>query len=208
MRKASVLVMAFIYLAACSTSSRDTYTASETGDVLEVAEGRVVTSRIVEVESEDTGFGAAAGGFSGGLGTAAAFGGQIGIAAFILGSLIGATIGYFTEDAIKDGEGIEYVVALKDGRYVTIVQNHVDGEDPLPVDAEVLVQYGATYTRVLQRPQEMGPSESDTWINPDDLWINPDDLSTETDDAGPEPKELRPTEAVPSPSKATPLEVD
>jgi len=158
-------------LAACSGPSRDVYNVSEVGQIQEVMEGRVVESRVISIEARDSGSGSTLGGLAGGLGTLLSVGGGFGLAAFLLGSAVGAVVGYVVEDAATDGDGIEYILILDDGRTVTVVQNRGDDEEPLPPGAEIFLQFGGNYTRVVERPQNM----PEPWADPD-AWVNPDDL--------------------------------
>ena len=90
--------------------------------------------------------------------------------ATVLGGLIGAGAGYLAEDSLKSREGVEYVIRTDDGRIVTLVQNRERGEELLPGDSRVLLQYGADYTRVVALPSEIRPAGGGTgnaWQNPD-----------------------------------------
>ncbi len=185
--------MALLYfLAACSGPSRDVYKDSEVGQIQEVMEGRVVESRLINIEARDSGSGSTIGGLAGGLGTLLSVSGGFGLAAFLLGSAVGAVVGYMVEDAATDADGIEYILTLDDGRTVTVVQNRGDDEEPLPSGAEVFLQFGGNYTRVVERPQNM----PEPWSDPD-AWVNPDDLPPGMDAP-------RPIEGLPGPAAVTP----
>ena len=193
MRRARICAVALLYfLAACSGPSRDVYKDSEVGQIQEVMEGRVVESRLINIEARDSGSGSTIGGLAGGLGTLLSVSGGFGLAAFLLGSAVGAVVGYMVEDAATDADGIEYILTLDDGRTVTVVQNRGDDEEPLPSGAEVFLQFGGNYTRVVERPQNM----PEPWSDPD-AWVNPDDLPPGMDAP-------RPIEGLPGPAAVTP----
>ncbi len=193
MRRARVCALALLYfLAACSGPSRDVYKGSEVGQIQEVMEGRVVESRLINIEARDSGTGSTVGGLAGGLGTLLSVSGGFGLAAFLLGSAVGAVVGYIVEDAATDADGIEYILTLDDGRTVTVVQNRGDDEEPLPSGAEVFLQFGGNYTRVVERPQNM----PEPWSDPD-AWVNPDDLPPGMDAP-------RPMEDIPEPAVVAP----
>lgn len=181
LRRARISAVTLVYfLAACSGSpSKDVYQGSEVGQIQEVMEGRVVESRFIDIEARDSGNGSTIGSLAGGLGTLLSVSGGFGLAAFLLGSAVGAVVGYVVEDTATDKGGIEYILTLDDGRTVTVVQNRGDEKEPLPPGAEIFLQFGGNYTRVVERPQNM-PTP---WTNPD-AWINPDDLPPGLDGPG------------------------
>jgi outer membrane lipoprotein SlyB len=160
-------------LAACSTPDSNTYTSRDVGQLIETSQGRVLSSRPVEIESDE---GGVAGPLAGGaIGGAAGYGvgsgsGQ-GLATFI-GAAIGAGLGYLAEKEIRSQEGIEYIVELEDGRVVTLVQNRAEDEPPIPDGEPVLVQFGSQYTRISQLNTDgasggAGAGGVSGWTNPD-----------------------------------------
>lgn len=180
MRRARISAIALVYfLAACGSPTKDVYNVSEVGQIQEVLEGRIVESRFIDIDAKDSGNGMAAGGIAGGLGSLLAVGGGFGLAAFLLGSAVGAVVGYVAEDVATDRDGIEYILSLNDGRTVVAIQNRGDEDQPLPPGTEIFLQYGNNYTRVIERPQNMPVP----WNNPD-AWVNPDELSPGLDDTG------------------------
>lgn len=163
-----------LLLASCGTPSTNVYNPDDVGRMVEVAEARVVTSRAVYIEAPDSGSGGSLGGLAGGIGTAVAIGGQFGgPIGFLIGTAVGYVIGYVVEDMATDGEGIEYILILDDGRIITIVQNAEEDEEPLAPGSEVYVQFGGNYSRVLPRADVPQASSGNEWINPDDLPIAP-----------------------------------
>ena len=156
---------AALLVAGCSTASTTpSYDAAEVGQPIETTEGQIVASRIVAIAGDSTGTGSFAGGAAGAvLGP--------------LGFLAGAGLGYLTEQRLRDGDGIEYLVATVDGRTMTVVQEREDAEQPpLPAGTPVLVQMGALTTRVVEhagaRWSGMTGGAAD-WVNPDTLPLAP-----------------------------------
>jgi outer membrane lipoprotein SlyB len=157
--------------AGCSTASpTPSYDAAEVGQPLETTEGQIHASRVVTIAGDTTGTGPFAGAVAGGL---------LGP----LGVLAGAGLGYLTEQRLRGGEGLEYLVETADGRMVTVVQERAGAERPLPAGTPVLVQVGVLSARVVERPAagRSGAGGATDWVNPDDApppaapWVNPDD---------------------------------
>ncbi len=166
MRRALVFLVIFAHVAACSGPSRETYSASEVGQIVSVEEGRIVSARPIEIQKKRSGVGTVAGGGVGGIGLLAAVPG-LGLAGLLLGAIGGALIGTLVEDEMNHSRGTEYVVEMDDGRVVVIAQSGDDVE-PLATGTEVLVQYGGNYTRLLERPPSMKREPSGgSWVNPD-----------------------------------------
>jgi outer membrane lipoprotein SlyB len=134
----------------------------------------VVSSRVVEIKGESTGYGSLAGAAGGATVAGATIGSGSGSTiAAILGGIIGLGAGYLAEERLRDDEGIEYVLQMEDGRLVTLVQNRADDEEPLPDGTPVLVQQGGMYSRVIQRPEMDattpggGGGGGGGWVDPD-----------------------------------------
>ena len=128
--------------------------AGDVGRTIETAQGSVVSSRAVEISGDTNAVGPLAGGAAGAAGSALAFSGgsNTGLIA-VLGGLIGAGIGYLSQQQLNNREGIEYVLEMDDGRTVTLVQNRADDEVPLADGTPVLVQVSGQYTRVIADPR-------------------------------------------------------
>jgi hypothetical protein len=84
----------------------------------------------------------------------------------VLGGLVGAGIGYLSQQQLNNREGIEYVLEMDDGRTVTLVQNRADDEVPLADGTPVLVQVSGQYTRVIADPRAERMAGAD-WVDPD-----------------------------------------
>jgi outer membrane lipoprotein SlyB len=156
-------VLATLLVTGCHSSS-STYDSGDVGRTVETAPGTVVSSRVVQVTGESNAVGAGAGGALG-----AATGGLVfesGWAA-VIGGVLGAGVGYATQQAANSREGIEYVVTMNDGRTVTLVQNRASGEMPIANGTPVLVQLGGKYSRVMPDPRGQQPASSGGWVDPD-----------------------------------------
>ena len=154
---------------ACVSSTSSTYSGGDVGNVIETEPGTVVSARIVDIKGgENSGVGAVAGAAAGGTaGYAVGSGDSRGLTT-VLGGLAGAGAGYLAERSLRGREGIEYVIRMDDGRVITLVQNRAKEEEPLPAGAPILVQYGATYTRVIEQPSSGDESRPSEWANPDE----------------------------------------
>jgi outer membrane lipoprotein SlyB len=167
LRNLPVVCLTALLVASCATPTRDSYTTSEVGQAAETTRGTVLASRPVVIRGEASPIGVGAGAIAGAAGTNVV-GGEGALA--VLGALVGAGLGYLTQSGLGSEDGLEYVVDLEDGRTVTVVQNRADGEVPLPPGAQVLVQLGSPYHRVLADPR---PRDA-TVGNAGDVWIDPD----------------------------------
>ncbi len=177
MKHLSLVAFAVIFLAGCAQSTTNTYKAGDVGHTIDVSEGKIVSSRLVNIEADDpvagplvgAGVGAATGGLLIGSGSGSA-------AAAIIGGLIGAGAGYVIEKEARGGEGIEYIVRLSDGRVVTLVQNRENNEPALADGSPVLIQWGGEYTRVVSLPEQLeSPSGGGSGGGGADVWTNPDE---------------------------------
>jgi outer membrane lipoprotein SlyB len=145
-----------LLLAGCANPTRNTYESVDVGRTIAVADATVVSSRIVKISGDAKGYGPAAGGIAGASTGALAIGaGQGSALAGVLGGLLGIGAGYIAEQVGRDREGIEYVLQGTDGRVYTIVQNRGGDEQPFAPGTGVLVQYGASYARVIERPANL-----------------------------------------------------
>jgi outer membrane lipoprotein SlyB len=167
MRAVAFALVPALSLAGCAHPSSSTYQAGDVGRTIETAQGSVISSRPVSISGDVNAVGPLAGGAAGAAGSAVAFngGGNTGLIA-VLGGLIGAGIGYLSQQQLNDREGIEYVLEMDDGRTVTLVQNRADDEVPLADGTPVLVQVSGQYTRVIADPRAERMAGAD-WVNPD-----------------------------------------
>jgi outer membrane lipoprotein SlyB len=166
MRPIPLLLGAALLLSACSHASSTRYDATDVGRTIETTEASVISSRPVQISGETNLVGPAAGGALGAAGTGLIFQGS-GLAA-VIGGVLGAGVGYLSQQQLNDREGIEYVLRMDDGRTVTLVQNRESDEPPLPDGTPVLVQVSGQYTRVIADPRAERVGGAD-WVDPDTL---------------------------------------
>ena len=164
MRAVALLLTAALVLAGCAHPSGSTYEASEVGRTIETEKASVVSSRMVKVAGDSNAVGPLAGGALGASSSALLSRGS-GLVA-VIGGVVGAGIGYLTQQKMNNRDGIEYVLQMDDGRTVTLVQNSAAEEAPLPAGTLVLVQVSGQYTRVIADPRAERVGGAD-WVNPD-----------------------------------------
>jgi outer membrane lipoprotein SlyB len=156
MRAAIAVVAAALLAAGCTHPTSNTYDTSDVGRPIAVSEATVVSSRIVDIHQKPSGVGPAAGLAAGAATGATTIGSGSGsVVAGVLGALIGAGVGYVAEEAVTGRKGIEYTLQAPDGHVYTLVQNKDATEEPLPAGTRVLVQTGASYTRIVPRPENL-----------------------------------------------------
>ena len=155
-RSAMLLCAGLLLPTACASPSSNTYSVADVGRTIETAPATVVSSRVVQIKGESTGYGSLAGAAGGATIAGSTIGSGSGSTiAAILGGIIGLGAGYLAEERLREDEGSEYVLQMEDGRLVTVVQNREEAEEPVPDGTPVLVQQGGLYSRVIARP-EMG----------------------------------------------------
>jgi outer membrane lipoprotein SlyB len=167
MRAVALTLVPALSLAGCAHPSGSTYQAGDVGRTIETAQGSVLSSRPVSISGDVNAVGPLAGGAAGAAGSALAFSGgsNTGLIA-VLGGLVGAGIGYLSQQQLNNREGIEYVLEMDDGRTVTLVQNRAEDEVPLADGTPVLVQVSGQYTRVIPDPRAERVAGAD-WVDPD-----------------------------------------
>ncbi len=156
-------------VAGCA-SSTDRYTRQEVGRVMDTSRGTVVAARPVGIEGERTGIGAAAGGIAAGTAGYATIGkGSGSVLAGVLAGLAGVVLGGLIEEAVTSREGVEYTIAMDDGRTVTLVQEAESKTAPIAAGTPVMVQWGGEQARVFPLAETGLVPASDEWVNPDTL---------------------------------------
>jgi outer membrane lipoprotein SlyB len=163
MRPVAIVLAVSLALAGCANPSASTYEAAEVGRTIETTKASVVSSRMVKVAGDANAVGPVAGGVLGASSSALISRGS-GLVA-VIGGVIGAGIGYLTQQRLNNRDGIEYLLQMDDGRTVTLVQNRADDEAPLPAGTPVLVQVSGQYTRVIADPR--AERVGGDWVNPD-----------------------------------------
>jgi outer membrane lipoprotein SlyB len=169
MYAAAAIIAATLVVTSCANPTTSTYKSGDVGQVIETTEGSVLSSRIVDIETDNTGYGALGGAGVGAATGALSIGSGSGSGlAAVVGGLLGAGVGYLAEQSVGGREGIEYVIRLNDGRVVTLVQNRDEEEEPVRDGAPVLVQFGTQYTRVIEQPAVFQEPPAGEWKNPDE----------------------------------------
>jgi len=149
MKKLFLLLLIPILLIGCDYATQTRYGYSEVGQVQVVQFGTVIAIRDIEIMGESSVGGAIAGGAAG-----AAAGGNIGggtgtAVAVVAGAVVGATAGAALERAIRKRGGVEYTVALENGKTITVAQNVSEKDVIHKNNDRVIVQINGQYQRVL-----------------------------------------------------------
>ncbi|MGI9491169.1 MAG: hypothetical protein ACR2QF_01955 [Geminicoccaceae bacterium] len=166
MRAKVCLVLIPLMLAGCTHPSSNTYEAADVGRTIETTKASVVSSRIVEISGEKNMVGPGVGGATAAATTGIFVnGGSAGLISLLAG-IVGAGVGYLTQEKLNDREGIEYVLKVDDDRTVTLVQNREDEEEPIADGTPVLVQLNGRYTRVIP-DTTIEDASNEAWIDPD-----------------------------------------
>lgn len=142
MRGVAILVITGLALAGCARSqSPDVYSRDEVGSKVEIEEAVVVAARDVSIEGTRSNVGAGAGAVLGGVGGAVAGKNrEIAILGAVAGAIVGAIVGSVAEEVVTSATGVEYMVRLRSGEVVAVVQPK--GETELAPGANVLLVYG------------------------------------------------------------------
>lgn len=122
-----MLFMGILCLSGCGREiSSGVYSAASVGETSFTHQGVIISARPVEIcggESlSDNGAGMLLGGVGGGLLGSLVGKGAGKIAASAGGAVLGGVAGAYSEKALKQQSGIEYVVQLTNGQLVTVVQ--------------------------------------------------------------------------------------
>jgi len=142
--------LSMLMLASCAHPNQNSYGEQDVGHNTLILFGTVVSERQVEIKGTNTGGGAAIGAGTG-LAAGSAFGrGNGTLGAMLAGAIIGGVAGAMTEQALKDRQGIEYVITFAaTGQTQSIVQNIAKTDQPIAEGECVMVQMNGTYQRVL-----------------------------------------------------------
>lgn len=146
---AIALVASLVAVGGCAFSTQNRYNYRDVGQASVVEFGTVLASRPIEITGENTGLGGVVG-----TGAGAAIGTQIGqgtgrIAGGLAGAAVGALAGAVIEQALANHSGIEYTIALANGKTVVIAQNLGSDDVVFPPGEPVMVQANGSYQRVL-----------------------------------------------------------
>ena len=141
-------------LAGCASGlGANAYERAEIGQVSRVEEGRVVASRVIQIEGDRGALGGATGAVVGGVA-----GSQVGGSSeeraigAVVGAVAGGVIGNAVAEAGTKRMGHAYTIRLANGELVTITQG---GDIAIPNGTPVLVEYGAR-ARVIPQNASIG----------------------------------------------------
>jgi outer membrane lipoprotein SlyB len=149
MKRTIATLLALVMLTACAKPNQNTYGFQDVGQSTSVEFGTVISQREVEITGKNTGMGAIAGGSAGAIAGASMGQGNGSLAAALAGVIIGGIIASQAEQAMQDSQGVEYIITLKSGKTVTIVQYIGKDDKPIRNGARVMVQQNGQYQRVL-----------------------------------------------------------
>ncbi|GAB6127225.1 hypothetical protein [Humidesulfovibrio idahonensis] len=157
MKVAALCLVALPVLCACSFSTQSRYGYSEVGQIQVVEFGAVLAVRDIEIVGENSGAGALLGGAGGAAAGAYSGKGFGAVAGGTAGAVAGGVIGSALEQAIRNRGGVEYTVALRNGKVLTIAQNVSKEDTVFKVGDRVMIQINGQYQRVL--PANALPTE-------------------------------------------------
>lgn len=148
--KKTLLALAVISLAACSTTSPDVIQRGDAQRMSQVQDATVLSVRPVTVEGNQSGIGATAGGVAGAVAGSSVGGRREAVVVGVLGAVAGAVVGNAVERAGTREDAVEILLQLRNGERKAIVQ--AKGNETLnPGDAVILVTTGGK-TRVTRAP--------------------------------------------------------
>lgn len=148
--KKTLLALAVVSLAACSTTSPDVIQRGDAQRMSQVQDATVLSVRSVTVEGNQSGIGATAGGVAGAVAGSSVGGKREAVVVGVLGAVAGAVVGNAVERAGTREDAVEILLQLRNGERKAIVQ--AKGNETLnPGDAVILVTTGGK-TRVTRAP--------------------------------------------------------
>jgi outer membrane lipoprotein SlyB len=142
--------LALVMLASCANPSQNTYNDIDVGHNAIILFGTVVSARQVDIKGTNTGGGAGVGALAGGVAGSTIGNGNGSIIGLLGGAIIGGVAVAMTEQALKDRQGIEYIITFaQTGQTQSIVQNIAKTDQPIAEGECVMVQMNGHYQRVL-----------------------------------------------------------
>lgn len=160
---------AVLLLSACANNGQSRYSYNEVGHSTLAVFGTVISTRSVDITGKNTGTGAAIGGAAGGIAGSQFGHGGGNAAATLAGVVVGAVAGAVAEQAMADRVGTEYVIALTNGKVLTIVQEQNQADRIFNPGERVIVQASGQYQRVLPAdtlPTQMNRPTGIEFIDP------------------------------------------
>jgi outer membrane lipoprotein SlyB len=153
-RLLAVTFTACFLLTACHPPSQNNYGEADVGHTAIIAYGIVKSARPVDITGQNSGGGAGVGAIAGGLAGSTIGRGNGSILGLVGGAIIGGIAGAAAEQALKDRQGIEYIIKFQNGNTESVVQNIAKSDRPIAAGQCVMVQFGTNYQRVLPDDDE------------------------------------------------------
>jgi outer membrane lipoprotein SlyB len=153
--KRTLIALAAVALAACTTTSPDVISRSDAQRLSTVTDGTVLSVRSVTVDGTQSGVGAAAGGVIGGVAGSSRGNQRESVALGVLGAVVGGVVGNAVERATTKEDALEILVQLQNGERRSVVQ--AKGDENLKAgDAVIIVTTGGK-VRVTKAPVVAAP---------------------------------------------------
>lgn len=133
-----VLLLAALFAGGCAPSrTGDTYERRQIGQAATVTKGQIVSLRNVQVAGTQSGIGIGAGAVAGGIaGSYLGGGSRANVLGALGGAVVGGLAGNAAEQAVTEGNAVEFVVQQDNGQTISVVQTN---EDKLTAGERVLV---------------------------------------------------------------------
>ncbi|MGN0904291.1 MAG: glycine zipper 2TM domain-containing protein [Alphaproteobacteria bacterium] len=134
-----LVVLSCLFLFSCAQDiNNDSYTMASVGSANRVGQGVVVDVRTVQIQG-DSQSGSVVGGVAGGFVGSTIGQGRGSVLASVGGALVGALVGGLTQKELSEQKALQYIVRLKDGNLVTVIQGL---DNRIAVGQPVLILYG------------------------------------------------------------------
>ena len=148
--KKTLLALAVISLAACSTTSPDVIQRGDAQRMSQVQDATVLSVRPVTVEGNQSGIGATAGGVAGAVAGSSVGGRREGQVVGVIGAVVGAVVGNAIERNATREEAIEILLQMRNGERRSVVQ--AKGEENFAAGEAVILTTTGGKTRVTRAP--------------------------------------------------------
>lgn len=151
----AIVTTSCLLLCSCAHPDQNTYGDKEVGHDAVIFHGRVKSARQVDIKAQNTGTGAALGAVGGGVAGSTIGSGRGSVIGILAGAVIGGVAGAAAEQALKDRQGIEYIIKISEtGETRSVVQNIAKTETPIAKGQCVMLQVSGSYQRVLPDDDE------------------------------------------------------
>ena len=139
-----------LLLCSCAHPNQSNYGEAEVGHDMVVMYGIVKSVRKVDITGKNSGTGATVGLVGGAAAGSAIGNGRGSLIGLVAGAIIGGVAGGIAEQAMKDRQGIEYIIKFSEtGDTRSFVQNIAKTDIPIAMGQCVMVQMSGHYQRVL-----------------------------------------------------------